>query len=373
MTGDGAVRALDDAFLGVVRAWSRGGAGCDERQFDELVLATFRYQVECNAPYARFAAAAGYDLRRMPASWRDIPAVPASAFKDATLATFDPSRAELSFHTSGTTATETGKHYVERAALYDASLLAGFDRFVLADRPKLRYLNLVPDPRRKPHSSLGYMMGHVSVLRGDGAADYFLHDDGVDVAGFARALGRACDEGAPVCVAGTAFAFVALLDALEAEGRRFDAPPGSRVMETGGFKGRTRAVERDELYARTSDALGIAPGEIIAEYGMTELLSQYYDAPDSRGAGDRIKVAPPWLRTLVVDDRGAAVPDSTTGFLRHVDLANRSSVVAVDTEDRGYRAGAGIVLLGRNLDAPVRGCSLDAEDLSRLTPAASRS
>ena len=149
------------------------------------------------------------------------------------------------------------------------------------------------------------MMGHVSVLRGDGAANYFLHDDGVDVAGFARALGRACDEGAPVCVAGTAFAFVALLDALEAEGRRFDAPPGSRVMETGGFKGRTRAVERDELYARTSDALGIAPGDVIAEYGMTELLSQYYDAPDSRGGGDRIKVAPPWLRTLVVDDRGA--------------------------------------------------------------------
>jgi hypothetical protein len=63
------------------------------------------------------------------------------------------------------------------------------------------------------------------------------------------------------------------------------------------------------------------------------------------------------------------VPDGRTGFLRHVDLANRSSVVAIDTEDLGYRVPAsdahagGIVLLGREADAVARGCSLDAEDL----------
>jgi hypothetical protein len=76
-----------------------------------------------------------------------------------------------------------------------------------------------------------------------------------------------------------------------------------------------------------------------------------------------VKVSPPWLRTLVVDERGNARPDGETGFLRHVDLGNRSSVLAVETEDRGYRSGEGIVLLGRALDAPARGCSLDAEEL----------
>ena len=100
---------------------------------------------------------------------------------------------------------------------------------------------------------------------------------------------------------------------------------------------------------------------------MTELLSQFYDSPESRASRTRVKVAPPWLRTLVVDAAGREVPAGEVGFLRHVDLGNRSSVVAIDTEDRGYRvttgAGEGFVLLGRDLDAPARGCSLDAEDL----------
>ncbi|MFY9779167.1 MAG: hypothetical protein WAJ85_01490 [Candidatus Baltobacteraceae bacterium] len=356
-------RALDEAFLAIVRDWAGGGAGCDEARFDELARATFSYQLERNEPYARFARACGVDAAHPPRSWREIPAVPSAAFKDATLATFDVAQAELVFHTSGTTAARSGKHYFERALLYDAALLAGFDRFMLADGARLRYLNLVPNPRCRPHSSLGYMMGHVSVLRGDGAAGYFLDDDRVDAAGFSAALAEASRRGRPVCIAGTAFAFAALLDALEAQGSTFAAPPGSRVMETGGFKGRARAVERGELYARLEWTLGIAQSSIVAEYGMTELASQYYDAPASRGAAVRVKVAPPWLRTLVVDPSGRELPAGEPGFLRHVDLGNRSSAVAIETEDRGYRSGEGIVLLGRAIDAPPRGCSLDAEDL----------
>ncbi len=360
---DAAGRALDDAFLALVRDWAAGGERCDEAAFDAHARATFAYQFERNEPYRRFARAQGVTDGHAPRTWREIPAVPASAFKDATLATFDPLAAELVFATSGTTAATAGKHYIERAALYDASLLAGFDRFMLPDRPKLRYLNFVPNPRFRPHSSLGYMIGHVAVLRGDGKAAYFLDDDRIDVAGFAKALDVACAQAQPVCVAGTAFAFAALLDELERDARTFAAPPGSRVMETGGFKGRTRAVERGELYARLSRALGIPAEAIVAEYGMTELVSQYYDAPQSRGSEPRVKVAPPWLRSLVVDGDGGEVPDGETGFLRHVDLGNRSSAVAVDTEDRGYRVDGGIVLLGRDLDAPARGCSLDAEAL----------
>ncbi len=361
--GARAARALDDAFLAIVDDWARGGAGCDEARFDELARATFAYQFERNEPYARFARTLGVDAAHPPRSWREIPAVPSAAFKDATLTTFPLARAELEFHTSGTTAAQSGKHYFERALLYDAALLAGFDRFMLADGARLRYLNLVPNPRERPHASLGYMMGHVAVLRGDGAAGYFLRDERVDAAGFSAALEEAIHRERAVCIAGTAFAFVALLDALEAQGRVFASPPGSRIMETGGFKGRARAVERAELYARLERALGIAQPSIVAEYGMTELASQYYDAPASRAASVRVKVAPPWLRTLAAGADGRELPEGETGFLRHVDLGNRSSCVALETEDRGYRSGEGIVLLGRGLDAPARGCSLDAEDL----------
>jgi hypothetical protein len=52
------------------------------------------------------------------------------------------------------------------------------------------------------------------------------------------------------------------------------------------------------------------------------------------------------------------------GALLHVDLANRSSCIAIQTEDLGLQAAEGLVLLGREVDAPPRGCSLDAETLS---------
>lgn len=356
-------RALDDAFLAIVAGWRNGGIGCDDAAFDEHARALCAYQLERNAPYARYAGTRGVDPAHLPATWREIPAVPASAFKDATLATFPIAGAEALFHTSGTTAETSGKHYLERAALYDAALAATFDRFMLPDGARLRYLNLVPNPLLRPHSSLGYMMGHVSVLRGDGRAAYFLDGDDVDVTAFARACDEAMTAGQPLCIAGTAFAFVALLDALTASGRRFVAPAGSRIMETGGFKGRTRAVERRELYARLEDAFAIAYPSIVAEYGMTELVSQYYDTRASRAADTRVKAGPPWLRTVVVDAYGHEVACGETGYLRHVDLGNRSSVVALDTEDRGYATDGGFVLLGREPEAPARGCSLDAEDL----------
>jgi len=355
---------LDAAFLAVVADWASGGAGCDDASFDELARATFAYQLAFNAPYARFAAASGIDAARPPATWRDVPAVPVSAYKDATLATFDVAHAQAEFHSSGTTAATSGVHWLENVALYDAALLASFDRFVLADGARLRYLNLVPDPRVRPHSSLGYMMARISAQRGMAGTGWFLGDDAIDLAGFERALATACSEETAVMIAGTAFALVALVDALAIAGRSYRAPAGSRLMETGGFKGRSRIVERSELYGRLAATLGIPEPEIVAEYGMTELVSQYYDAPGLRGGVmTRPKVSPPWLRTLVVDSYGHEVPAGVTGTLRHVDLGNRSSCIAIDTEDRGYATAAGTVLLGRALDAPPRGCSLDAEEL----------
>jgi len=356
-------RELDERFLRIVRAYVATGATPSEADFDSLARDMFAYQFACNPAYRRYATSLGVTEPQGPRTWREIPAVPASAYKDATLATFDTTHAELEFHTSGTTSATAGKHYIERAALYDAALLAGFDRFMLPDRAKLRYLQLVPNPRVRPHSSLGYMMGHVAVLRGDGKAAYFLDDDAVDVPGFTEALDAAILADQAVCVAGTAFGLSALLDGLGASGRQFAAPPGSRIMETGGFKGRTRVVARVELYAALEATLGIPACAIVAEYGMTELVSQYYDTLKSRGAPERVKTAVPWLRALVIGADGRELPAGAIGTLRHVDLGNRSSVLAIDTEDRGYATVGGIVLLGRDIDAPLRGCSLDAEDL----------
>ncbi len=337
----------------------------DERAFDALACDVFAHQFRWNAAYAAYARSLGFSETALPRTAGAIPAVPAAAFKDAALCTVAPERAALWFETSGTTQARSGRHYLESPALYEAALLAGFDRAMLADRAALRYAMLVPDPRERPHSSLGYMMATVARDRGAGEAGWYLHDDRLDTARLTADVARAGADGVAVCVATTAFALVALLDELADGNRRLPLPPGSRVMETGGFKGRTRIVGRDELYARAADAFAIDEAAIVAEYGMTELSSQYYDSPSSRTSTRRIKVPVPWLRPIVVDVAGRPLPAGVVGAIRHVDCANRSSAVAIDTEDLGVMTPEGLLLLGREEGAALRGCSLDAEDLLR--------
>ncbi len=351
--------ALDGRILAAVETYA-----LDDDAFLTLARDLFAYQIARNAPYGAFARAAGFDAGRLPRSVAEIPAVPSAAFKEFRLATFPPGETAVWFETSGTTRGRSGCHELPTTRLYEAALLAAFDRAMLADGARLRYLNLVPDPRERPHSSLGFMMDVVARERGEGAAAWLVQGDELDVEAFVREASRACPDGAPVCIATTAFALLALTDALAERGLRFRLPPESRVMETGGFKGRTRLVGRRELYERASETLGIATRAIVAEYGMTELSSQYYDAPASRERIEpRVKVGPPWLRSIVVDGEGRPVPPGVVGAIRHVDLANRGSVLAIETEDLGALVDGGLVLLGREQGAELRGCSLDAEAL----------
>jgi len=347
-------QALDAEILHVIERWHRRGEGLDDASFNDLALRLFEYQVRYNAPYARYCAAAGV---KVPQSWEGIPALPAAAFKEAAITTFDPAKAALVFETSGTTTGAPGRHYMESAALYDAALLAGFDRFVLSDGARLRYCSFVPDARERKNSSLGYMMARVSEQRGDGQSRGYLSGDELLVEAFIKDAATAIAQGRPVCIAATAFALVHLLDALIERSLYLKLPAGSRVMETGGFKGRTLSVGRETLYARARAAFGLTGDQIVSEYGMTEMSSQYYASAGAAYAG------PPWLRTRVVGPQRATLPNGEVGSLLHIDLANRSSCIAVQTEDLGFQSDEGIVLIGRDREAPLRGCSLDAQDL----------
>ena len=358
--------ALDARIRAAIAAYIDGRhRSLDADAFDALACDVFAHQFRWNAAYAAYARSLGVTESTLPRTAAAIPAVPAAAFKDAVLCTVAAERAALWFETSGTTQARSGRHYLESPQLYEAALLAGFERAMLADGRAVRYAMLVPDPKQRPHSSLGYMMATVARERGDGREGWYLRDDCVDVAQLRADVARACADGVALCIATTAFALLALLDELDASGQALPLPPGSRVMETGGFKGRTRVVGREELYARTAAAFGIDEAAIVAEYGMTELSSQYYDSPASRWSARRIKLPVPWLRPIVVDVNGNPLPPGIVGAIRHIDCANRSSVVAIDTEDLGVVTPEGLLLLGREEGAALRGCSLDAEDLLR--------
>ncbi|MHB8146960.1 MAG: LuxE/PaaK family acyltransferase [Vulcanimicrobiaceae bacterium] len=358
-------QALDAEVLHWIDAWHRHGTPMGDAEFNDVATRIFAHQIAYNEPYGRYAASLGFGEATMPATYHAIPAVPAAAFKEATLATFDPAKAALAFETSGTTQGIGGRHFMESRDLYDASLLAGFDRFMLGDGLQLRYLNIVPNPADRSQSSLGYMMGRVSALRGDAQTGWYLRGDDLFFEAFIADLRDSVLAREPVCIASTAFGLVHIIDAMRERGLTLELPSGSRVMETGGFKGRTRVVDRTDLYGGIRECFGLPLEAIVAEYSMTELSSQYYDAPSMLAQTTRVKLGPPWLRARVVGPDGTTLPEGTVGALVHVDLANRSSCLAIATEDLAVAYGHGFILIGRERGAALRGCSLDAEELLR--------
>jgi hypothetical protein len=260
-----------------------------------------------------------------------------------------------------------GTHYLPTLELYDAALAAGFRAHLLPDGVRPRVLSLVPRGTGQPDSSLAHMVDEVVREFGAAGSGWFVDPaGGIAAEGLGQALRRAVDEQVPVCIPGTAFAFVHWLDALREGGVRYRLPRGSRVMDTGGFKGRSREVTRGELYAGIGERLGIAPAWCVNEYGMTEMSSQFYDgAAGSAGAAEgRLYLGPPWVRTRAADPETLRLlPHGETGVLRHWDLANLNSVAVIQTADLGITSEAGFRLLGRAAGAEARGCSIAMDEL----------
>src|SRR5436309_10509699 len=167
----------------------------------------------------------------------------------------------------------------------------------------------------------------------------------------------------PMALFGAAFHFVHLFDdpATALPGIRLAA--GSRVLETGGYKGRSRSLTQEDLHALISGRLGVRRDHIVCEYGMSELSSQAYDTTIGQSrptphAPRRFRF-PPWARVQIVSpETGREVADGETGLIRVYDLANVASVLAVQTEDLAIRRGDGFEFIGRAPAAEARGCSL---------------
>ena len=141
--------------------------------------------------------------------------------------------------------------------------------------------------------------------------------------------------------------------AIAEKDERLELPTGSRVMETGGYKNRSRTLPKAELHSLITDYLGIYADSITCEYGMSELSSQAYDTMEHQFH------FPPWACVQIISpETGAEVMDGETGLIRIFDLANVFLVAAIQTEDLGVRRGSGFELIGRAALAEARGCSL---------------
>lgn len=335
--------------------------GCTDAEFDALALRLFAEQFDGNAAYRRFCQARGVAPRAVK-GWRDIPAVPISAFKEVTLSCAPVEDAERVFMTSGTTRGDVkGRHFHPTLAVYDASMTRNFAARFMRDPRRIRMAVLFPPEEEMPNSSLAHYLA--LAVRHFGSADsaWCMGVQGMDLDRARGMLREAERRAEPFALLGASHAFVHLMDALAAGGERFALPPGSRILDTGGYKGQSRELALEDFYAGLADRFGVPRERCINMYGMTELSTQLYD--DGNAVVPSVKSGPHWLRSRLVDPAtGREMPLGERGVLVHCDLANFNSVTSILTEDVGVAADGGFLLLGRAEGAQAKGCSLAVEE-----------
>ena len=356
--------------------------------FNDLAKRIFQYQFEHNRPYRQFCLLQNKSPDQIN-RWEEIPALPVTAFKFVDLACQPMEKALRIFHSSGTTrgqhALRGGQGKWSRHAVFDleiaqAAILSHFKRHVLNREarlagavPPLReekiglYI-LTPSPKEAPHSSLSYMMEVVREAYGTEEGNYYIHRGRLLADKLLYDLSQAEK---PVVLIGTSFSFVHFIDFLMERPETILLPPGSKMMDTGGFKGKSRTVSSHWLYAMIEKRLGIPVAYCCNEYGMAEMTSQFYDGI----AGIphlRVYHAPPQTRWQILSPFTLKpVKKGDVGLLAIYDLANIDSVSAILTEDLAKEVtegnapceGTGFELTGRATGAEIKGCSVDIDTL----------
>ena len=288
-----------------------------------------------------------------------IPAIPTTAFRDLAITSIPEQDRAHHFESSGTTGSQPSRHWHHEKSLelYKTSLHPPFQKYVLNNKEwKGRTLALTPLPTEARHSSLAHMAGHV--LGSDTTHAGERTNDGWNINWHAceSACEHAIKTNRPLLIFGPAFSFLHWLDSTDTLHK---LPWESRIMETGGYKGRSRVLAKNEFHVLLSKRLGISESHIVCEYGMCELNSQAYD----RQIGvekERAFRFPHWAQPIIINpETGNPCGEGEIGLLRIIDLANVYSSVAIQTQDLARSVSDGFELLGRDQTATPRGCSLN--------------
>lgn len=315
----------------------------DEQTFTEVALQVFHYQYENNEVYRSFVTCLGVDTRNVNGI-EQIPFLPISFFKTKKVISSNNSIKQI-FESSGTTGSVNSKHYLTDIVLYEQSLLKCFEN-IYGREEEYCFLALLPNYLERKHSSLIYMVDLLMKKSSHSLNNYYLYDHKA----LYKALQKVEEERQPTILFGVSFA---LLDFAE----KYDLQlKYTKIIETGGMKGRRKEITREEMHRILCDAFGTQ--EIHSEYGMTELLSQAYST------GEGKYQSPPWMRVMIreVNDPFSYAKIGATGGINVIDLANLYSCAFIETQDLGKAYSDGTFsILGRFDTSDIRGCNLMVE------------
>jgi hypothetical protein len=343
--------AVRDALAARVRAMVAAGVDGDPAPFDALALDLFAWQYANNAPYRVFCngkQATPETVRH----WRDIPAFPTDAFKNEIVTSFPFEQAVMANLTSGTTANKRGQIFrdeIGRELILNANraMTAAYLFPDFARGQRCRILILAPSPEMAP--SMGMAIGMDETRKHFGTPDsrFLLDWSGLDIPALVDALVQSEASGVPVAMIGSTSAFVFFLRSCQARGLSFQLPAGSRIGDGGGYRGKFGELTKEDFFALAQRVLDIPASHCVNVLGMAESATNYFDdtlravaLPGFAKNGARCRQTPPWARVEAVDiDTLKPLPPGEVGLLRHYDLINLPTVLAVQTDNLGYVDG----------------------------------
>lgn len=305
-----------------------------EDEFNEMALATFRYQYERIAVYKKYCDLLGKTPESV-SEIQEIPFLPISFFKTQLVAK-STDNIEQIFTSSGTTGSETSKHYVESLDLYERSFLNAFDS-AYPNWKDATIIGLLPSYLERQGSSLIYMVDRLIELSNSNKSTFKLSFD-QDFINYLE------NDNEPKIMFGVTFALLEIAD----KGINLK---NTIIIETGGMKGRGKELTRDELHAVLQEKL--TPKAIHSEYGMTELLSQAYLEKNTFKC-------PNWMKVLIREPSDPFhIKKNGRGAINVIDLANLQSCSFIATDDlgKGYENDE-FEVLGRIDHSQIRGCNL---------------
>ncbi|APQ17002.1 LuxE/PaaK family acyltransferase [Maribacter hydrothermalis] len=311
-----------------------------EREFLSHALRIFNFQYNNNSVYQSFCNHLNVEPKKVK-TLEQIPFLPIEFFKSKNVVSTNQ-KAEIIFTSSGTTGSETSKHYVTDLSLYEESYLNAFIHFY---GPVADYciIALLPSYLERTGSSLIYMAQDLITKSKHPNSGFFLNEYDK----LYQLLIELQKSKTKILIIGVSFALLEFTEQYQLSLKN------TVVMETGGMKGRRKEIVRQELHQLLTNGFGVS--EIHSEYGMTELLSQAY----SKGNG--VFNCPAWMKILVRDTEDPLTYLNTgkSGGINVIDLANINSCSFIATQDLGkiYEDGS-FEIIGRFDNSDIRGCNL---------------
>lgn len=357
-------------IVSFIAASSLNETGISERK-NNLFLKLAKWQAENVPGYSRYCKSLKINWSQIEQS-SQIPALPTDVFRFQRLAAFEQAEGIKIFKTSGTTnLNNPGVHEFRNLEVYDLAAKRGASYGLFPDMKKMHLIMLAPHEEESPHSSLSYMLTRFSEWFESSRTSWIWKNGKLSIQSLIEELGEVQKQNIPVAILGTSFAFVHAEDALKQI--RFHLPIGSRLMQTGGYKGKSRTIEPSELRKMLSDRYGVECKWITSEYGMTELSSQMYEHTLQDALSNKTKIrrslwVPPWVNLSLINPQTLLpIEQGEIGIVRIEDLANIDSICAIQTSDMGKYTEDGIELIGRFPGSTHRGCSIAADTLLMST------